>query len=124
MPSVRASREQLDHRRETLRLVAEADGDVVGALAARLVPAHQPATRNATSDAGELSLRIDYLATIAARRRQGIGTLLVKAAEDWGRQSGATIAETTVCDNSPLSVPFWEERMGYDGGSVSLRRAL
>jgi len=111
--------------RGTLRLVAEADGEVVGALAARLLrSSEQGATRELTRDSGGLHLRIDYLATSAARRRQGIGTLLVEAAEAWGRQAGATIAETTVCDNSPLAVPFWEDRMGYDDRSVSLRKPL
>jgi GNAT superfamily N-acetyltransferase len=107
-----------------LRLVAEADGEVVGALAARLLRPDQEATRKITSDAEALHLRIDYLATTAARRRQGVGTLLVEAAEAWGRQAGATIAETSACDNSPLSVPFWEDRMGYDDRSVGPRKPL
>jgi GNAT superfamily N-acetyltransferase len=109
---------------ETLRLVAEADGEVVGALAARLLRPDHGATPRTPPDATEVRLRIDYLATTAARRRQGIGTLLVEAAEEWGRQAGATIAETTACDKSPLSVPFWEERMGYDDRSVRLRKPL
>jgi len=109
---------------DSLRLVAEADGEVVGALFARLLGPGEGATRGVTSGAGELRLRIDYLATAAGRRRRGVGTLLVEAAEAWGRRAGATIAETTACDGSSLSFPFWEERMGYEDRSVSLRKSL
>ena len=105
-----------------LRLVAEVDGEVVGALTARLL---EPVTvgGDATGDA-EKRLRIDYLATAAASRRAGIGTRLVQAAESWGRRVGATIAETTAFRGSALSIPFWEDRMGYEELPMSLEKRL
>ena len=105
-----------------LRLVAEVEGEVVGALAARLL---EPVTvgGDATGDA-EKRLRIDYLATAAASRRAGIGTRLVQAAESWGRRVGATIAETTAFRGSALSIPFWEDRMGYEELPMSLEKRL
>jgi GNAT superfamily N-acetyltransferase len=105
-----------------LRLVAEVDGEVVGALMARLL---EPITvgGGATGDA-EKRLRIDYLATAAASRRAGIGTRLVEAAESWGRRVGATIAETTAFRGSALSIPFWEDRMGYEELPMSLEKRL
>ena len=105
-----------------LRLVAEVEGEVVGALTARLL---EPVTvgGDAAGDA-EKRLRIDYLATAAASRRAGIGTRLVQAAESWGRRVGATIAETTAFRGSALSIPFWEDRMGYEELPMSLEKRL
>jgi GNAT superfamily N-acetyltransferase len=108
-----------------LRLVAEIEGEVVGALAARLL---EPVVSDRRGRAGatdaETRLRIDYLATAAARRRAGIGTRLVQAAESWGRKVGATIAETTAFRGSALSIPFWEDRMGYEELPMSLEKRL
>ena len=105
-----------------LRLVAEVEGEVVGALTARVL---EPVTAGggATGDA-EKRLRIDYLATAASSRRAGIGTRLVQAAESWGRRVGATIAETTAFRGSALSIPFWEDRMGYEELPMSLEKRL
>jgi GNAT superfamily N-acetyltransferase len=105
-----------------LRLVAEVEGEVVGALSARLL---EPVTvgGDARGEA-EKRLRIDYLATAPASRRAGIGTRLVEAAESWGRRVGATIAETTAFRGSALSIPFWEDRMGYEELPMSLEKRL
>jgi GNAT superfamily N-acetyltransferase len=103
-----------------LRLVAEVEGEVVGALTARLL---EPTTIGTDGDA-ETRLRIDYLATAAPSRRAGIGTRLVQAAESWGRKVGATIVETTAFRGSALSIPFWEDRMGYEEQPMSLEKRL
>jgi GNAT superfamily N-acetyltransferase len=128
IPALEGFAEQLDAvARGTdstrLRLVAEIDGEVVGALLARLLPP-EAAGRQTSRDPGEARLRIDYLATASASRRQGAGARLVEAAEAWGRNAGATVAETWTYHRSPLSAPFWEERMGYEGRSVYLRKPL
>jgi GNAT superfamily N-acetyltransferase len=105
-----------------LRLVAEVDGEVVGALTARLL---EPVTAGGDARGeAEKRLRIDYLATAPASRRSGIGTRLVEAAESWGRRVGATIAETTAFRGSALSIPFWEDRMGYEELPMSLEKRL
>jgi GNAT superfamily N-acetyltransferase len=105
-----------------LRLVAEVQGEVVGALTARLL---EPGTADGDGRGEpETRLRIDYLATAAASRRAGIGTRLVQAAESWGRGVGATIAETTAFRGSALSIPFWEDRMGYEELPMSLVKRL
>lgn len=105
-------------------LVAEARGAVVGALVARLVAADDKPVREQATDAAQIRLRIEYLATAAAWRSRGVGTRLVRAAEAWGRAAGATVAETTTFQGSPLSVPFWEDRMGYEELSINLRKRL
>ena len=103
-----------------LRLVAEVEGEVVGALSARLL---EPVAADGRGEE-EMRLRIDYLATAAERRRAGIGTRLVQAAESWGRGVGATIAETTAFRGSALSIPFWEDRMGYEELPMTLVKRL
>jgi GNAT superfamily N-acetyltransferase len=103
-----------------LRLVAEVEGEVVGALAARLL---EPVGADGRGEE-ETRLRIDYLATAAECRRAGIGTRLVEAAESWGRGVGATIAETTAFRGSALSIPFWEDRMGYEELPMTLVKRL
>lgn len=129
VPMLEGFAEELDAEAESvadaaLQLVAEADGKVVGALAARLLSPEAGAQRQITRDVGEKRLRIDYLAIDQARRRQGVGTRLVEAAEEWGRRAGARIAETSTYYRSPLSLPFWERRMGYEEQSVNLRKLL
>jgi GNAT superfamily N-acetyltransferase len=107
---------------QALRLVAEVDGEIVGVLAARVTGGDNG--YDGDSEADEKRLQISYLATVADRRRTGIGTRLVQTAEEWGRRAGATVAETTTFQSSPLSVPFWEDRMGYEELATSLEKRL
>ena len=75
-------------------------------------------------DLGYPRLLIGFVGTSDKHKRTGVATALVEAAEQWGRDHGARVA---VCDtyiDSPLSVPFWEERMGYERRAVILRKPL
>jgi len=107
-----------------LQLVAEVDGEVVGSLDARLLLPPAEAQFAFTRDLFAPRLRIEYLATAAAHRRTGVGTALVEAAEAWGREQGATVAELTTYQDSPLAFPFWTERAGYAPRSINLRKEL
>jgi len=44
--------------------------------------------------------------------------------EQWGRANGATLIALDTYIGSPLSVPFYEERMGYRRQAVIFRKAL
>jgi GNAT superfamily N-acetyltransferase len=107
-----------------LHLVAEYDGEVVSALTAHLVPPDEGAEHQIQPDAACTRLRVDYLVTAEAHRGRGMAARLVEAAEAWGREHGATVAETWTYHRSPLSVPFWKGRMHYAERSVNLRKPL
>jgi len=102
---------ELRHRdgADVLRLVADVDGELAGALVAHVVAQ------------GDVTLlRIDSLVTAAAHRGRGYAAELVEAAEAWGRERGATLAETWTQDR----VPFWKGRLAYAERSVNLRKPL
>ena len=120
--------EQLDTEapaigRATLHLVAEVEGQVVGALVARLLPPEDAAKR-------EISRAwSDESADRVSRRRGGEPPARgrcppCRSSGGLGTAAGATIAETTTYRGSPLSVSFWGERMSYEELSVNLRKPL
>ena len=107
-----------------LALVAEMEGQVVGYLEARVEQPVEGSRFQINPDLGETRLFINYVVTATAFWRRGVATRLVEAAEEWGRSRGATVA---ICDThigSPVSVPFWEERMGYRRRAVIFRKPL
>ena len=109
---------------ENLALVAEASGAVAGYLEASVLPPMETARWQAQRDIASPRLAIGFVGTVDAYKRKGIATRLVEAAEAWGRSKGAVVA---VCDtfiDSPLSIPFWEQRMGYQRRAVILRKPL
>jgi GNAT superfamily N-acetyltransferase len=116
--------EEITDELNALQLVAEVDGEVVGSLDARLLLPPEDARFAFTRDLFAPRLKIEYLATAAAHRRTGVGTALVEAAEAWGRERGATVAELTTYQDSPLAFSFWTERAGYGPRSVNLRKEL
>jgi GNAT superfamily N-acetyltransferase len=110
--------------RENLALVAEVDGEVAGYLEASMQAPMETARWQSQRDLGDPRLFISYVGTADAYKRLGVATKLVEAAEDWGRANGAV---ASICDTfieSLLSVPFWEERMGYTGRSIIFRKPL
>src|SRR4051812_17675764 len=90
-----------------LDLVAEAGGEVIAWLFARLIEPPEHARYAYPRDVEARRLRIEYLATLREHRRTGAGTALVEAAEAWGRERGATVAETTTYHRGGISMPFW-----------------
>jgi len=109
---------------ENLALVAEVEGDVAGYLEATVLQPLETAAWQAQRDLGETRLAINFVGTADVHKRRGVATSLVEAAEEWGRSKGATVS---VCDtyvDSPLSVPFWERRMGYARKAIVFRMLL
>ncbi len=107
-----------------LALVALVDGDVAGYLEASIHEPLETARYQTQRELAHRRLAISFVGTADAYKRRGVATQLVDAAEAWGRKHGAVVA---VCDTwlgSPMSVPFWEERMGYTRHAVILRKRL
>jgi GNAT superfamily N-acetyltransferase len=109
---------------DVLELVAELDGEVAGHLEARIDPPLDSARYQLVSSVGEKRLFINALATAEAFKRRGVGTRLVEAAEQWGRERGATIALLDTWVDSPSSVPFWEQGLGYARRSIIFSKRL
>jgi ribosomal protein S18 acetylase RimI-like enzyme len=108
----------------TFAAVAEVDGEVAGYLEARIDPPLESARFQSNPDLARPRLYIGFVGTSEAFRRQGVATRLVEAAENWGRARGAAVS---ICDTwlgSELSIPFWEQRMGYARKSVIFRKPL
>jgi len=109
---------------DALVLVADSAGHVVGYLIATIAQPSPRAALDASRDAGLVRLVIDALIVRNASRYQGIGTQLMEAAEQWGRGRGATIALLETYVDSPLSVPFYEQHLGYSRRALRFRKDL
>lgn len=111
-------------RKDELWLAAEHDGQVIGMIEAVI---HQPspdACWQLQRDLARPRLAITALAVTEAHRWQGTGTALMNAAEAWGQRHGAIVAVTDTNLHSPLSVPFYERRMGYHRQAIILPKPL
>jgi GNAT superfamily N-acetyltransferase len=109
---------------DTLALVAEDDGAVAGYLEASLQRPDETARWQGQRDLSDTRLFINFVGTADAYKRQGVATKLVGAAEQWGRDRGAVVALCDTFIDSPLSVPFWERRMGYERRAIIFRKRL
>jgi GNAT superfamily N-acetyltransferase len=119
--------EELLHRprsADAAWLVAEVDGRVIGDVAARLEHPTGDAQRQLLRDLGRVRLYVDALGVAEAYRRRGVGARLMHAVEEWGRGKGAVRSVLTTYHASPLSVPFYEERMGYERRSIVFEKRL
>ena len=111
-------------RPSTFAAVAEVDGEVAGYVEASIQEPGENARFDVNRDLRTRHLYISYVATAEAHKRKGVATQLVQAAEDWARSRGVTLALTDTYVDSPQSVPFWEERMGYRPRALRLRKEL
>jgi GNAT superfamily N-acetyltransferase len=111
-------------RADSLRLVAEVAGRVVGWLSARIEMPEENAAVQLTREQGWTRLAVDALLVDDRCWRQGVGTALLDAAETWGRDRGARVARLDTYAHSPVSVPFYEDRMGYQRRSITFQKEL
>lgn len=109
---------------DLLRVVAEIDGNVVGAATGRIERPLDSARYQLQRQFSETRMVVDVVVVEEAFRRQGVGARLMATLEDWGRERGATIALLDTYPESALSLPFFQERMGYRRRSVRLFKLL
>lgn len=107
-----------------LWLVAERNGEVAGFVQGFLAAPSQDAGLQIQRDLASARLVIEALAVVEGERRADVGTELMKAIEDLGRARGAVVATLDTNVRSYLSVPFYEERMGYQRQAVIFRKYL
>jgi len=107
-----------DARGEVSTLVAELRGEIVGFIDARLEQSQDPMHREM------IYCHVAEIAVRSRHRNQGIGGLLLRAAEDWGRRQGAEFASLEYhAANTPASL-FYQRRMGYSVASITVIKRL
>ena len=109
---------------ESLLLVAEEDGMVAGFIAADIVPPMEEAARQFVKDVGLTRLTINALVVRQSSWRKGIGGQLMSRAEQWGRGRGASVVVLDTYVESPVSVRFYETRLGYERRALVFREQL
>jgi GNAT superfamily N-acetyltransferase len=112
------------NRDDRLYLVAEIEGTVVGSVLATVVRPAPDAGRQLLRELGLVRLIVDLLVVERPFWRRGVGTALMTAAEKWGRCRGAVVALLDTWIDSPVSVSFYERRMGYRRRALRMRKPL
>ena len=107
-----------------VHLVAVVDGLVRAFVYARLTEPAEQASRQMLADYPYRRVHVEALDTAEAFQRRGFATLLVEAVEAWARDKGARAISAETYLQSPVSIPFWEQRMGYRRRSVKLTKRL
>jgi GNAT superfamily N-acetyltransferase len=95
----------------------------VGSLEAHIIAPRENASKQLMREAVQTRLIIDVIGVERPSWRHGVGTELMLAAEQWGRQKGAELAVVDTYVDSPVSVPFYE-RLGYQPGQLSYRKLI
>ena len=108
----------------TFARVAEIDSEFAGYLEASIQEPDENARFSGSRDLRERRLYINFVITAEAHKRKGVGARLVEAAEEWARSQGVTLSLCDTYAESPQSVPFWEEGVGYSRRSIKFRKRL
>lgn len=98
---------------EAVQLVAESGGEVTGWVYARIEHPEPASAGHFVRSGGSPVLAVESLLVARHAWRTGTGRALLRAAEDWGRSLGAVTARLSTWAGSPVSVPFYEDGMGY-----------
>jgi GNAT superfamily N-acetyltransferase len=107
-----------------LPLVAVANGTVAAFVYARLTEPDEHANRQMLSDYPHRRVHVGALGTADVFQRRGLATQLVESVEAWARERGARAISAETYLDSPVSIPFWERRMGYRRRSVKFTKRL
>jgi GNAT superfamily N-acetyltransferase len=108
----------------SLYLVAEISRRVIGSLTAHLELPGPNAAAQLTRDQGRTRLAVDALMVMRENWRHGVGAALLEAAESWGQARGAEFVRLDTYADSPVSVPFYERRMGYHRRAIVFEKPI
>lgn len=104
--------------------VAELDSEVVGFVDATFLPPDQEAPWQLVREVVVPRVFVNALAVQAQYWRGGIGTRLMNAVEEWARSRQARLIVLDTYTRSPISVPFYEQRMEYTRQSLRFAKRL
>jgi GNAT superfamily N-acetyltransferase len=107
-----------------LRLAATVHDEVAGFVLAELQAPLPHADRQMVRAVTCASVYVSALVVADRYRRSGIGTALMTAVEEWAASHGANLVSLDTNLRSPLSVPFYENKLGYTRHAVIFRKAL
>jgi GNAT superfamily N-acetyltransferase len=105
-----------------LPLVAVASDTIAAFIYARVTEPDEHANRRMLADYPYRRVHVEALGTADAFQRRGLATQLVEAVEAWVRERGARAITAETYLDSPVSIPFWERRIGYRRRSVKLTK--
>jgi GNAT superfamily N-acetyltransferase len=94
----------------------------VGWLAAWIEEPIPNASAQLTREPGWVRLVVDALVVQQEHWRHGVGGALLDAAETWRRSRGAHVARLDTYIGSPVSVPFYEDCMGYERRAIVFQK--
>ena len=104
--------------------VADLNGQVVGLVEAAVAGPMASAHRQLLRELSWRRLIVNALAVHPTFWRRGIGRQLLGAAEQWGRDRGARVVVLDTYIHSDVSVPFYEQGMGYSRQSLIFAKSL
>lgn len=99
-------------------LVAEAGGEVVGFVDARLEVSPDPMHRDM------IYCQVTEIAVSRRHQNQSIGGQLLRAVEDWGRRQGAEFAILESLASNTRARRFYEQHMGYAVAAITAIKRL
>ncbi len=113
-----------DPPEDAISLVGEADGRIIGWIWAHILAPREDAHQQLLRELSETRLVVEALVVERPFWRQGIGTQLMRAVEDWASAKGATLSTADTYVHSPVSMPFYEHGMGYSPRRVTFQKRL
>ena len=114
----REARQHLPGGGQAITLVAEVNGEIVGFIDAGLEQSPDFTHREI------LYCHVAEIAVSGRHQNQGIGGLLLQAAEDWGRKMGAAFASLEFHAANKRAGLFYQKRMGYRPASITAIKRL
>lgn len=104
---------------ESVLLVAEVDGFVVGSSLVRLLPPPSEASMLRARRGAEVDV-----AVVAGQRRRGVGRRLMAAAEQWAAERGARVLLLDCHADNRDAIRFYTGLLGYRQTGVLLSKLI
>lgn len=109
---------------DAISLVGEVDGRIVGWIWAHILAPREDAQHQLLRELAETRLVVEALVVERPFWRQGIGTQLMRAVENWASAKGATLSTVDTYVHSHVSMPFYEHGIGYSQRRVTFQKRL